>query len=297
MQRPPSRNGSQKPKRPNNVVPLFEKSAGKPVKPAKTVKPSKPARANIRQASKRLQIHERNARASVAKLRPRMDFGRRVLIAIFASVSALAVLVVIAVVSPLLAVRSIEVVGTNRVAVKDVLRDLDSLKGKPLPQITSDELAAKLSKYQLIDSVSAVALPPSTLRVVIVERSAVAIVKINGFDYLYDAAGVQVGRASASDRLPVILNAGNPNTSKTFKQAIDVVLTLPVSLLGRVSAISATSKDNVVLSLRNDSQTILWGDDSQPALKASVLAALMKHYPNRYGCTFDVSSPSQPSVY
>lgn len=213
------------------------------------------------------------------------------------AVATLALLVVVAVVSPLLAVHTIEVVGANRVSEKDILRDLNSLKGKPLPQISSEELASKLSKYQLIDSVSAVALPPSTLRVVVVERSAVAIVKINGIDYLYDAAGVQVGRAKLSDHFPVILNAGNPNTSQSFKQAIDVVLSLPLHLLTKVSAISAASKDNVVLSMRSYAQTILWGDNSQPALKASVLSALMNHYSKRYGCTFDVSSPSQPSVY
>ena len=282
------------------MVPLFPKAAKKVSKTPKAPKEPKvvkPNRKTVRQASKRLQIHERNAKATVASLRPRMSFGRKVWISVAASVATLAVLVVVAVVSPLLAVQKIEVVGTNRVPVKELLRDLDSLKGKPLPQITSEELATKLGKYQLIDSVSAVALPPSTLRVVIVERSAVVIVKINGFDYLYDAAGVQVGRASSSDRLPVVLNAGNPNTSKSFQQAIDVVLSLPISLLGRISEISANSKDNVVLSLRTHAQTILWGDDSQPALKASVLAALMNHYPKRYGCTFDVSSPSQPSVY
>ena len=279
------------------MVPLFSKPAKKSPKTLKEPKEPKPSKKTIQKASKRLQIHERNARASVTNIKPRLAFGRKVSLAIVGAVAALAILVVVAVVSPLLAVHKIEVVGTNRVAVKDILRDLNSLKGKPLPQITSDELATRLSKYQLIDSVSAVALPPNTLRVVIVERSAVAIVRINGFDYLYDAAGVQVGRASGTDKLPTILNAGNPNTSRSFKQAIDVLLSLPMYLLSRIDAISASSKDNVVLRLRNNAQTILWGDDSQPALKASVLSALMNHYPKRYGCTFDVSSPSQPSVY
>lgn len=291
MQRPPSRNGSPTSKKSTNVVPLLPKAK------REVAKPTKPARAVVKKASKRLQIHERNAKASVATLRPRISFGRKVFISVIAAVATLAVLVIVAVVSPLLAVHKIEVVGANRVAVKDILHDLDSLKGKPLPQITSEELAAKLSKYQLIDSVSAVALPPDTLRVVVVERSAVAIVKINGVDYLYDAAGVQVGRASLTDRFPLILNAGNPNTSVSFKQAIEVVLSLPLALLSKVSTISASTKDNVSLSLRSYNQSILWGDNSQPALKAKVLEALMNHYAKRYGCTFDVSSPSQPSVY
>lgn len=245
----------------------------------------------------RLTIQERNSRAAISKLKPRVKFGRRVIIASIAAVSLLAVLVTVAVLSPLLAVRKIEIVGTSRVPATAIEKDLKSLMGKPLPQVTSEELAAKLSKYQLIDSVSAVALPPSTLRVVVVERTAIVVVKINEILYLYDAAGVQLGRAKGSDKLPIVENPGDPASSKTFKQAINVILSIPLELLPKVASISASSKDDVVLRLRNYNQKILWGDDSDPALKARVLSALMKHYEKRFGQTFDVSSPNQPSVF
>ena len=251
----------------------------------------------LRKESKRLRVHEKTARNAVARIRPKINFGKRVLLSVVVSVLALVVLVFVAVLSPLLAVKEIEVVGANRVSASSILKDLNSLKGKPLPQITSEELASKLSKYQLIDSVSAVALPPSKLRVVVVERTAIAIVRINGNDYLYDAAGVQLGRAGASDRLPTIEQAGNPATSKTFDQAISVLLSIPIDLLPRVNTVVALSKDNVVLHLRTYGQKVLWGDSSDPGLKAKVLSALMNHYAKHYGRTFDVSAPNQPSVY
>ncbi|MFM2384527.1 MAG: hypothetical protein RL166_401 [Actinomycetota bacterium] len=291
MKRPPSRTGSPKKKRPSNVVPLFPKA------PPKAPKVKAPSRQFIRRESKRLSIQEKNSRAAISRLKPKVEFGRRVLIASIAAVSVLAILVTVAVLSPLLAVRKIEIVGANRVSAEAIEKDLKSLKGKPLPQVTSEELAAKLSKYQLIDSVSAVALPPSTLRVVVVERTAIVVVRINEILYLYDAAGVQLGRAKGSDKLPLIENAGDPGTSKTFKQAINVILSIPLELLPKVASISATSKDDVVLQLRTYNQRIMWGDDSDPALKAKVLSALMKHYDKRYGQTFDVSSPNQPSVF
>jgi cell division protein FtsQ len=274
-------------------VPLFPKAKPK----AQRDKIAPPKRDVIRKESRRLAIQEKNSRAAISRIRPRVGFGKKVLTATVSSVALLAILVTIAVVSPLLAVREIEVVGTNRVSKESILKDLKSLQGKPLPQITSEELAARLSKYQLLDSVAAVALPPSKLRVVVVERSAISIVNINAIAYLYDAAGVQLGRAKSSDKLPVIENAGNPSSSAVFKAAIKVVLNLPLELLPKVQSISATSKDDVSLKLRSLNQRILWGDDSDPALKAKVLSALMNHYKNRYGQTFDVSSPSQPSVY
>mgnify|MGYP002132430229 FL=1 len=291
MKRPPSRTGSKKP--PAKVIPLLPK---REKKAASATKPSV-KREVIRKQAKRLGAAERLNRASVAQLRPRVAFGRRVFLASMVSVGLLVVLVIVAVVSPLLAVREIEIVGTNRVSATEILKDLKYLKGKPLPQITSDELATKLGKYELIDSVSAVALPPSKLRVVVVERSAIAIVSINNVPYLYDAAGVQLGRAGAKDRLPIIHNAGNPSSSVAFKSAVSVLLSLPVDLLPRVFSVSAASKDNVVLALRTYSQQVFWGDASDPALKAKVLGALMKHYATHYRATFDVSSPSQPSVY
>lgn len=293
MNRPPSRNGSRKTKGSSNVVPLFPSKQ----KPVKSPKAPKIERKVLKQQSKRLSIHERNAKSAVTKLRPGISFGRKITFAIVGSITALAIFVVVAVYSPLLAIRNIEVVGASRVSSDAIQKDLRGLKGKPLPQISSELLAAKLSKYQLIDSVSAVALPPSGLRVVIVERSAIAIVKINNISYLYDAAGVQLGRASITDRLPSINNAGNPASSESFAQAIRVILSLPMGLLPKISSISAASKDNVILNLRSRNQKVLWGDDSDPALKAEVLSALMKHYVKHYGTTFDVSSPSQPSVY
>ena len=233
----------------------------------------------------------------VTKIRPKVAFAKRVRVAVLASLSVLVVVVLVMVFSPILAVKTIDIIGTNRVSESEIRKDLKFLIGKPLPQVTSDEIAAKLSNYQLIDSVSAVSMPPNTLRVVVIERSPIAIVAINGVNYLYDPAGVQLGRAGASDSLPTIQNAGNPTTSKTFKLAIDVLLKIPVKLLPEVSTISATSKDSVFLTLRTKNQKILWGDDSQPGLKAKVLGALMDHYARQWGITFDVSSPAQPSVY
>jgi cell division protein FtsQ len=230
-------------------------------------------------------------------LRPRTSFGKKVFLAVSVSLVALVVLVIVTVFSPLLAVSKIEVVGTKMVSEKSVLKDLASLKGKPLPQVSNDEVAARLGKYQLIDSVSVVSVPPNTLRVVVTERTAIAIVVVNNIRYLYDAAGVQLGRAAVEDRLPIISAAGNPATSKAFSRSIDVILSLPLSLLPEVEWIRATSKDNVVLNLRRNGQSVLWGDASAPGLKAEVLLALMKHYKRTLNITFDVSSPNQPSVY
>lgn len=293
MKRPPSRTGSQPAPKPKKVG---RPKLVKPAKPPRSVKARPPKKAT-RGAAKRLSIHERNARATISRLKPKSSFGKRVWISLIAAVSVLVILVLVVWVTPVLAVTKIEVVGTNLVPKAKVLKELDYLKGRPLPQVTTEEVAERLSSYELIDSVSAVSVPPHTLRIVVIERTALAIVQVNGIDYLYDPAGIQLGRAKSGDRLPKILGAGNPSTSKAFSRSIEVILSLPGSLLDQVWSIQALSKDNVILKLRTNRQSILWGDASQPGLKGEVLQALMKHYKRSVGITFDVSSPNQPSVY
>jgi cell division protein FtsQ len=296
LKRPPSRTASQKSDKKStskrdNVVQLFPEKKSSPKAKTKPVKPK------IKRAAKRLSIHERNVRSQVSKISPRVNFARRVWIGVFAGLMSLVVLVGVAVFSPLLALEKIVVVGTELVSEKSILKDLGYLKGRPLPQISNEEITKKLSKYELIDSVSIVSVPPHTLKVLITERTAIALVQVNGVAYRYDAVGVQLGRATSTEKLPVILASGNPATSKSFSRAVNVILSLPLSLLPKVQSIRATSKDNVVLSLRSNSQRVLWGDSSQPGLKAKVLGALMQNYDDRIGLTFDISSPNQPSVY
>ena len=266
------------------------------VKPVRQPKPSKPNRSVLKRQEKRLKAHEAGARSGISRIRPSVSLGKKLWLAVGVSISLLVVLVIVAVFSPLLAIQKIEIVGNSKVSAKDLAKDLAFLKGLPLPQVSNDAIVSKLSKYQLIDSVSAVSLPPSTLRVVIVERKALAKVSINGIDYLYDAVGVQLGRAQSSDKLPTIVAAGDPKTSSSFKQSIEVLLSVPVALLPKIAGIQALSKDNVTLFLRASNQKVLWGDDSNRALKAKVLMALLAHYEGKYGLTFDVSSPNNPTV-
>jgi hypothetical protein len=74
------------------------------------------------------------------------------------------------------------------------------------------------------------------------------------------------------------------------------LLSVPIKLLPKIAGIQALSKDNVTLFLRSSNQKVLWGDDSKRALKAKVLFALLEHYDGKYGLTFDVSSPNNPTV-
>jgi cell division protein FtsQ len=210
---------------------------------------------------------------------------------------ALILLVLATMVTPLMAINKITVTGTDKVSEKQVQAALKKYLGTPLPMITEGSVANDLAKFKLIESISLVSKPPYEVQVRIVERTPISIVVTNGTGFLYDPSGVRVGVATGSEKLPTIIITGDPKTSKNFKQAIDVLLSLPSSLLDRVAYIQARTRDNVTMQLRGNAvQTIIWGDSTQSALKSRVLKVLLSKTPARIPATFDVSSPLTPSV-
>lgn len=233
------------------------------------------------------------AKRFTAKSRKR----KTVLLIVVSSLGALLALVFATVFTPLLAVEKIEVGGLKRLKEKSIVNALTSQIGKPLPMVSPAEISKALTAFALIESFSVVSLPPHTLKIQISERQPIGVILLGGTNYLYDPAGVRIGIASGGERLPKISITGDPEDSKEFDAAIEVLMALPASLLERVSEINAKSKDDVTLRLRGYSgQRIIWGDGSDSVLKSKVLDALVANQKETDRVTFDVSSPNAPVV-
>lgn len=213
------------------------------------------------------------------------------------SVGSLIVLVLATFFTPLLSVEKIQVTGTTRLKESSIINALKSQVGKPLPQVNPADVASALKPFALIESFSVVSLPPHTLLIQIAERQPIGVINVAGTNYLYDPAGVKIGIANGTEKLPTIAITGDPASSKTYKAAIEVLLALPAQLLDRVASIDAKSKDDVTLRLRGYAgQKIIWGDQSESVLKSKVLDALIANQKTTDRVTFDVSSPYAPVV-
>ena len=263
------------------------------VKAVKTKKPPKPARklsfgdlAQRRQASKETRRFTKESRVRTVFLR-----------SVAFSLVGLVLLVLATMFTPLLSIDKITVTGTSKVSYQKVLAILKDRIGSPLPMISEASVAEDLSQFKLIESISLISKPPHSLEVRITERTPISIVVRGGTRFLYDPAGVNLGVASGYELLPTIIVKDDPKTSKSYAQAIDVLLALPAQLLKRVAYIQAKTRDNVTLQLRGYSaQTIIWGDSSQSILKSKVLKTLLVRTSTKGRATFDVSSPLNPSV-
>jgi cell division protein FtsQ len=229
---------------------------------------------------------------------PKGKRRKRILLSTVGIVAVLmAAIVAGAVYSPVLALRTVTVEGTKLVGADQVQAALAPLQGKPLPQISEDEVTALLKPLVQVKDVSAKALPPSTLQVRVTERVPVALVKQGDTYQLVDVDGVQLSttKDASSVALPVI-DGGSGTLPKDLFQAITAVLgALPADVLARLSNASAASADAVELKLV-DGQSIVWGNAGEKELKARVLSALLKvpADPKNPVRVFDVSVPRHP---
>lgn len=219
-----------------------------------------------------------------------------------ASLSLGSIVVLLAIVagatfSPALAVKEIYVTGTERIKPELISKALQGHLGTPLPLLDEQAVAESLASFALIESFSAIALPPNGLEIKVSERQAIAVVSVKGERWLFDPAGVRVAQATGADGLPEILINEDPRNSQRYRNAIDVLMALPEDLLDQVEFIEARSKDDVQMNLRTSrDQRIIWGDSSDSVLKSKVLSALMENHRKTQSVTFDVSSPNAPVV-
>ncbi|GAT88660.1 peptidase S33 [Paenarthrobacter nicotinovorans] len=209
----------------------------------------------------------------------------------------IAVLIAGAIFSPVLAVRTITVDGTTLLTPDAVQKALSGLEGKPLPQVTEQDINELLKPLIQVRSATMEARPPSGLLVHINERVPVALLKQGDSYIMVDVDGVQLGATQdpSAVALPLIdAGAGSTNT-ELFKAIAAVLDTLPADVRARMSTASAASVDAVELKLV-DGKTVVWGNAEDRELKAKALEALLKMPadPKVPVSVYDVSVPRHP---
>jgi cell division protein FtsQ len=222
---------------------------------------------------------------------------RNIVLAVCVTAALVAALIVGAIYSPVLAVRSVSVTGTKLLKPAQVQAALKPLLGTPLPQVSDSEIDSLLKPLVQIKAVRTQAQPPSVLVVHVQERVPVALVKRGSEYMLVDVDGVKLGATAdpASVKLPVIDGGAGTIGKDLFQATAEVLGALPANVLAKLSNASAKSVDAVELKLL-DGQTVVWGNASDKELKARVLEALLKvpADPANPVNTYDVSAPRHP---
>ncbi|MFB9383117.1 cell division protein FtsQ/DivIB, partial [Pseudonocardia petroleophila] len=190
-------------------------------------------------------------------------------------------------------VEGVEVSGALDVPQADVLAAAAVLPGGPLAGVDTAGIAQRVAQLPGIGSVEVGRGWPHTVTIVIVERTAVAVVQTPQGPMPVDASGV-VYPAPVPPGLPQLtFGAAGPDDPST-RAALDVLSALPEDVRGQVATVDAViggGVPQVTLGLSEDRQ-VRWGPAEESVRKASVLVALL----TQPGRVYDVTSPALPTV-
>ena len=228
---------------------------------------------------------------------------RRAAIVACAAAALVAGLLAVVLFTPLVAVRTIKVQGTQMLTPGQAEGVLEPVRDRPLATVGDDEVRALLGQLVQVKDARVRAEPPETLVVTVIERVPVALVKQEGGLLVVDGEGVVLGTVADEVKseqydVPVIDGASVPVGQEVFRALTAVLSALPTEVLAQLATASAESADSVQLKLA-DGRTVIWGNAEERELKSRVLQALVKaadeappgQAPVR---VFDVSAPRHP---
>ncbi|WP_307803031.1 FtsQ-type POTRA domain-containing protein [Frigoribacterium sp. PvP032] len=265
------------------------------IDPASGAEEARRRAAEARRAARRASGERRRTERTEVRRFTRRSRHRRAAWVTAGAVAALLVAsVAVAVFSPLLSLEQIEVEGTDRVDAAEVQAAVSDQLGTPLARIDFGRITTELERFPLIASYVTETAPPHTLVIRVTERQPIATVPSgDGFD-LVDPAGIVVQHLDArQDGVPLVDVGGAPLDDTAFRSAAEVLLALPQALRQTVDSATASTADDVTLSLTTG-ERVVWGSADHSAEKAQVLAGLIADQARRdpaASVEFDVSAP------
>ena len=193
--------------------------------------------------------------------------------------------------SPVLAVRSVEVVGVPDGEVAAIKAMARVPLGEPLARVDSAAVAARVAARATVADVSIERSWPSTLVIHASPRQPFLVVKNpQGQLQVVDETGMAYAQVSTPPRgVPTVNAATTAALSRdALAAAVSVLKALPAATQKRVTNITVSSANLVTLRIGRTS--VVWGGVDEPERKVAIMTALLRSRP----ALIDVSAPSTP---
>lgn len=193
--------------------------------------------------------------------------------------------------SPVLAVRTVEVVGVPDAEVAAIRAMARVPLGEPLARVDSAAVAARVAERATVADVSIERSWPSTLVIHASPRQPFLVVKNpQGQLQVVDETGMAYAQVSTPPRgVPTVNAATTAALSRdALAAAVSVLKALPAATQKRVTNITVSSANLVTLRIGRTS--VVWGGVDEPERKVAIMTALLRSRP----ALIDVSAPSTP---
>ncbi|MFE0464964.1 cell division protein FtsQ/DivIB, partial [Kitasatospora sp. NPDC058965] len=236
---------------------------------------------------------------------PPLRLSRRGVVVLSALVGAVLVLVGwLVFFSSALDVRTVAVQGlrNDQLTVDEIRTAIGPVQHGPLARVDLDAVQHRVEAIPRVAKAEVWRGWPHTLRVKVVERTAVAAVKgSDGRFTQMDASGVSFAtEATPPPGVPVVeLQLSQPAQDaaavlpqdELVRGAVQVAAGLPPEVAQQAPGLLVRSYDDIELHLANGA-TVRWGSPERTDRKATVLRALLKQQAR----TYDVSAPEAPAI-
>lgn len=193
--------------------------------------------------------------------------------------------------SSVLAVKQVDVLGTQGLKPAEVRAVAGLDEGEPLARVDLDDVRIRVQALALVRSAEVTRKWPDTVVIEIEERVAIATVDIGGQLRGLDLDGVVFDDyAKPPAGLPRVETSADAGR-EALREAAAVVSALPEDLAAKVDHVEVATVDQISLVLR-DGRVVVWGSAEESDVKAEVLAGLLA----TPASTYDVSVPGQPTI-
>jgi cell division protein FtsQ len=202
--------------------------------------------------------------------------------------------------SPLVAVRQVEIAGVRGPEAQQIEAALRaSARGMTTMKLDEAALRASVRSFPVVESLHVSSGFPHTVRIVVVERPAVAALAADGQRTAVAADGTVLGPSLLAGTLPLVdgslLPAPGQRVSDDHVLAAVAILGAAPPRLARFVARVYAGPEGLTVAMRNG-LTVYFGDVSRPHAKWLSLAAVLAD-PSSIGATYvDVRVPTRPAA-
>ncbi|MGA8295887.1 MAG: FtsQ-type POTRA domain-containing protein [Acidimicrobiales bacterium] len=227
--------------------------------------------------------------------------GRRRLVAIGAAAAAAALVVggLAIAHSPLFAARNITIVGAPRAQDRAILDASGLFAHPPLVDLNPGAEARAIDRLPSIESARVAVSFPSSVRVTVSERIPVAYVPGPSGGAVVDVSGRVLAEVTHKPAGVVVVDVTRPLPSpgKWFERSdrglFSVAADVPTNLVGRITNISRTSRDGIVVNMVREPLVII-GPSTQTREKFVALATVLAGVSLTGITSIDLRAPSNP---